>query len=88
MNNLRKVGLTALAASLATVSAHATELSVAGSASIYSSSQEDATSTGFYQNDKIACIKNDWHQRQNHQCTCSIGSYQRNCRDTSTLEGR
>jgi outer membrane protein OmpU len=53
MNNLRKVGLTALAASLATVSAHATELSVAGSASIYYSSQEHASSTGFYQNDKI-----------------------------------
>jgi outer membrane protein OmpU len=53
MNNLRKVGLTALAASLATVSAHATDLTVAGSASIYYSSQEDADSTGFYQNDKI-----------------------------------
>jgi outer membrane protein OmpU len=53
MNNLRKVGLTALAASLATVSAHATDLTVAGSASIYYSSQEDANSTGFYQNDKI-----------------------------------
>jgi outer membrane protein OmpU len=53
MNNLRKVGLTALAASLATVSAHATELTVAGSASIYYSAQEDANSTGFYQNDKI-----------------------------------
>ena len=53
MNNLRKVGLTALAASLATVSAHATDLTVAGSASIYYSAQEDANSTGFYQNDKI-----------------------------------
>ena len=53
MNNLRKVGLTALAASLATVSAHATELSVAGSASIYYSAQEHANSSGFYQNDKI-----------------------------------
>ncbi len=53
MNNIRKVGLTALAASLATVSAHATELTVAGSASIYYSSQQLANSSGFYQNDKI-----------------------------------
>jgi outer membrane protein OmpU len=53
MNNIRKVGLTALAASLATVSAHATELTVAGSASIYYSSQQLTNSAGFYQNDKI-----------------------------------
>jgi outer membrane protein OmpU len=53
MNKLRKVGLTALADTLATVSAHSTDLTVAGIASIYYSSQEDADSTGFYQNDKI-----------------------------------
>ena len=53
MNKLKKVGLTALAASLATFSATAGELSVTGSASIYYSAKEKAASTGFYQNDKI-----------------------------------
>ena len=53
MNRLKKVGLTALAASLATFSATAGELSVTGSASIYYSAKEKAASTGFYQNDKI-----------------------------------
>ena len=53
MNKLKKVGLTALAASLATFSATAGELSVTGNASIYYSAKEKAASTGFYQNDKI-----------------------------------
>lgn len=53
MNNLKKVGLTALAASLASFSVNAGELSVTGSASIYYSAKEKAASTGFYQNDKI-----------------------------------
>lgn len=53
MNNLKKVGLTALAASLASLSVNAGELSVTGSASIYYSAQEKTASTGFYQNDKI-----------------------------------
>ena len=34
MNNFKKIGLSALAGSLATVSAHAAEFSVSGSASI------------------------------------------------------
>jgi len=34
MNNFKKIGLTALAASLVSVSAHAGEMSVAGSASL------------------------------------------------------
>ena len=34
MNNLKKIGLSALAGSLASVSAHAAEVSVSGSASI------------------------------------------------------
>ena len=53
MNKLKKVGLTALAASLATFSASAGELSVTGSASVIYSAKEKANSTGFYQNDKI-----------------------------------
>jgi outer membrane protein OmpU len=53
MKNLKKVGLTALAASLATVSAHAGDLSVTGAASIYYSAKEKANSTGFYMNDKV-----------------------------------
>lgn len=53
MNKLKKVGLTALAASLATFSVSAGELAVTGSASIYYSAKEKAASTGFYQNDKI-----------------------------------
>jgi len=53
MNKLKKVGLTALAASLATFSVSAGELAVTGSASIYYSAKEKANSTGFYQNDKI-----------------------------------
>ena len=53
MNKLKKVGLTALAASLASFSATAGELTVSGNASIYYSAKEKANSTGFYQNDKI-----------------------------------
>jgi len=34
MNNLKKIGLTAIAASLASVSAHAVDLSVSGGASL------------------------------------------------------
>ena len=36
MNNFKKIGLTALAASLVSVSAHAGALTASGSASIYS----------------------------------------------------
>ena len=53
MKNLKKVGLTALAASLATVSVNAGELSVSGGASIGWTSTEKANSAGWYMNDKI-----------------------------------
>ena len=53
MNNLKKVGLTALAASLATASVNAGELSVSGSASLGWTSIEKANSSGWYMNDKI-----------------------------------
>jgi len=53
MKNLKKVGLTALAASLATVSVNAGELSVSGGASIGWTSIEKANSAGWYMNDKI-----------------------------------
>jgi len=53
MKNLKKVGLTALAASLATVSVNAGELTVSGGASIGWTSVEKANSAGWYMNDKI-----------------------------------
>lgn len=53
MKNLKKVGLTALAASLATVSVNAGELSVSGAASIGWTSIEKGSSAGWYMNDKI-----------------------------------
>jgi outer membrane protein OmpU len=53
MNKLKKIGLTALAASLATATAHSAELSVTGSASMFYSSKEKGTSTGWYMTDKI-----------------------------------
>ena len=53
MKNLKKVGLTALAASLATVSVNAGELSVSGGASIGWTSKEHNNSSGWYMNDKI-----------------------------------
>ena len=54
MNKLRKVGLTALAASLATVSSvTAGELSVSGTASLGYATKENNNSTNWYMNDKI-----------------------------------
>ena len=54
MNKLRKVGLTALAASLATVSSvTAGELSVTGSASVLYNTKENANSSGWETSDKI-----------------------------------
>jgi outer membrane protein OmpU len=54
MNNFKKVGLTALAASLATVSTvNAGELAVTGSATMGWSSKEEHNSGGWYMMDKI-----------------------------------
>jgi outer membrane protein OmpU len=54
MNNFKKVGLTALAASLATVSTvNAGELAVTGSATMGWSSKEEHNSGGWYMTDKI-----------------------------------
>jgi outer membrane protein OmpU len=54
MNNFKKVGLTALAASLATVSTvNAGELAVTGSATMGWSSKEEHDSGGWYMMDKI-----------------------------------
>ena len=54
MNNFKKVGLTALAASLATVSTvNAGELAVTGSATMGWSSKEEHSSGGWYMMDKI-----------------------------------
>jgi hypothetical protein len=49
MKNLRKVGLTALAASLATVTAHAGDLSVTGAASIYYSAKKSQLNWFLYE---------------------------------------
>ena len=46
MNNLKKVGLTALAASLATVSSHAVEMSASGSATISYTGNSNVGSSG------------------------------------------
>ena len=46
MNNLKKIGLTAIAASLATVSAHAADFSVTGGASMFYSSNSNVGSAG------------------------------------------
>ena len=54
MNNFKKVGLTALAASLATISTvNAGELAVTGSATMGWSSKEEHNSGGWYMTDKI-----------------------------------
>ena len=47
MNKLKKIGLTAIAASLASVSAHAVDLSVSGGASLsYTSNGNGGATTG------------------------------------------
>ena len=52
MNNIKKIGLSALAGSLVAMSAHA-EVSVSGGASIAIGSTHDADATYYYQNDSI-----------------------------------
>ena len=55
MNNFKKIGLSALAGSLATVSAHAAEFSVSGSASITMDrpSKEMVTGNDFSMGDSL-----------------------------------
>ena len=54
MNNLKKIGLTALAGSLVATSVQATELSVSGAASIGLGGANKGTSAnGFYMNDEV-----------------------------------
>tara|TARA_B100000401_G_scaffold434759_1_gene375390 strand:+ start:631 stop:1602 length:972 start_codon:yes stop_codon:yes gene_type:complete len=52
MNNIKKIGLSALAGSLVAMSAHA-EVSVSGGASIAIGSTHDGDATYYYQNDSI-----------------------------------
>ena len=53
MNNIKKIGLSALAGSLVAMSAHA-DVSVSGSASIAIGSTHDSDKTYYYQNDSIS----------------------------------
>jgi outer membrane protein OmpU len=52
MNNIKKIGLSALAGSLVAMSAHA-ELSMSGGASVAIGSTHDSDATYYYQNDSI-----------------------------------
>ena len=54
MNNLKKIGLTALAGCLAVTSVHATELTASGSASIgFMGADKGTSANGFYMNDSV-----------------------------------
>jgi outer membrane protein OmpU len=53
MNNLKKIGLSALAGSLVAVSAHAAEVSLSGGASVAVTSAFDGDKTGYYMNDSV-----------------------------------
>ena len=53
MNNLKKIGLSALAGSLVAVSAHAADVSLSGGASVAVTSAFDSDKTGYYMNDSI-----------------------------------
>ena len=53
MNNLKKIGLSALAGSLVAVSAHAAEISMSGGASVAVTSGDDKGKSTYYQNDSI-----------------------------------
>jgi outer membrane protein OmpU len=53
MNNLRKIGLSALAGSLVAVSAQAADVSLSGGASVAFTSAFDGDKTGYYMNDSI-----------------------------------
>ena len=54
MNNLKKIGLTALAGCLAVTSVQATELTASGSASIgFGGADKGTSGNGFYMNDEV-----------------------------------
>ena len=54
MNNLKKIGLTALAGCLAVTSVHASELTASGSASIgFGGADKGTSANGFYMNDSV-----------------------------------
>ena len=53
MNNLKKIGLSALAGSLVAVSAHAADVSLSGGASVAVTSAFDGDKTGYYMNDSV-----------------------------------
>ena len=54
MNNLKKIGLTALAGCLAVTSVQATELTASGSASIgFGGADKGTSANGFYMNDSV-----------------------------------
>jgi outer membrane protein OmpU len=54
MNNLKKIGLTALAGSLVATSVQATDLSVSGAASIgFGGADKGTSANGFYMNDEV-----------------------------------
>jgi outer membrane protein OmpU len=54
MNNLKKIGLTALAGSLVVTSVHATDLTASGSASIgFGGADKGTSANGFYMNDSV-----------------------------------
>ena len=54
MNNLKKIGLTALAGSLAVTSVYASELTASGSASIgFGGADKGTSANGFYMNDSV-----------------------------------
>jgi outer membrane protein OmpU len=68
MNNFKKVGLTALAGALVSVSANAAELSVTGGASLgFSGEEQQVTGNGWSMNDGItfsasAEMDNGWNE--------------------------
>ncbi len=53
MNNLKKIGLSALAGSLVAVSAQAADVSLSGGASVAFTKAFDGDKTGYYQNDSV-----------------------------------
>jgi len=54
MNNLKKIGLTALAGSLVATSVHATDMTASGSASIgFGGADKGTSANGFYMNDEV-----------------------------------
>ena len=53
MNNFKKIGLSALAGSLVSISAHAADVAISGGASVAVTSGDETGKTTYYQNDSI-----------------------------------